>query len=282
MAKFSLIEKRFYFYLISFLLMIFGIVNFFIFKPPFGIDLVGGEFLEVKTSLSPEEILKDVNFEVRFIKSEDSIIFKSRNDLNQVWQKILELDKNAIRLSYEKISPSLSKELRNKSFLFSILVILAITFYIVFAFRQLKRHFNIFVISFVVILTLFHDILGTIAFYSLFLKIYNYEIDIKFITALLIILGYSVHDTIVVFDRLRENISKTGKITKEIFDLSIKETMRRSIFTSLTAILSILPLAFMIKILSPFLFSLIFGIIVGTYSSIFFASPMLYEFVKKK
>ncbi|MER3406982.1 MAG: hypothetical protein C4278_00935 [Patescibacteria group bacterium] len=282
MAKFSLIEKRFYFYLISFLLMIFGIVNFFIFKPPFGIDLVGGEFLEVKTSLSPEEILKDVNFEVSFIKSEDSIIFKSRNDLNQVWQKILELDKNAIRLSYEKISPSLSKELRNKSFLFSILVILAITFYIVFAFRQLKRHFNIFVISFVVILTLFHDILGTIAFYSLFSKIYNYEIDIKFITALLIILGYSVHDTIVVFDRLRENISKTGKITKEIFDLSIKETMRRSIFTSLTAILSILPLAFMIKILSPFLFSLIFGIIVGTYSSIFFAAPMLYEFVKKK
>jgi preprotein translocase SecF subunit len=120
-------------------------------------------------------------------------------------------------------------------------------------------------------------VIATTGFYVLLSKFFNFDLDIKFITALLIIAGFSVHDTIVVFDRLRENILKTGKKTKEIFNASINQTLRRSIFTSLTTVLTVLPLSILISDLRAFLLSVQIGIIIGTYSSICLATPLLFE-----
>jgi preprotein translocase subunit SecF len=271
------IQKRFYFYFLSLFLVFFGAFSFYIFNPHLGIDLVGGQILEVKTKENIDEIIKKLNFKVFIYPTEEGYLIKGQENLNLLWQEIQKIDKNAQRIRYESISPSLSAELRNKAGLMVILVLIAIGTYVSIAFYKLKKQFSLFDLGFIVIATLFHDVIATTGFYVLLSKFFNFDLDIKFITALLIIAGFSVHDTIVVFDRLRENILKTGKKTKEIFNNSINQTLRRSIFTSLTAVLAILPLSILISDLRAFLLSIQIGIIIGTYSSICLAAPLLFE-----
>jgi preprotein translocase subunit SecF len=271
------IQKRFYFYFLSLILVLFGALSFYIFNPHLGIDLAGGQILEVKTKTNVEEIIKKLNFKVFIYPTEEGYLIKGQENLNLLWQEIQKTDKNAQKIRYESISPSLSAELRNKAGLMVILVLIAIGTYVSFAFYKLKKQFSLFTLGFIVIITLFHDVVATTGFYVLLSKFFNFDLDIKFITALLIIAGFSVHDTIVVFDRLRENILKTGKKTKEIFNTSINQTLRRSVFTSLTTVLAILPLSILISDLRAFLLSIQIGIIIGTYSSICLAAPLLFE-----
>ena len=271
------IQKRFYFYFLSLFLVIFGALSFYIFNPNLGIDLVGGQILEVKTKANVPTIIEKLNFKVNLYPTEEGYLIKSRENLNVLWQEIQKEDKESQKIKFESISPSLSAELRKKAGLMVILVLLAIGTYVTIAFYKLKRQFSIFDLGFIVVITLFHDVMATTGFYVLLSKFFNFDLDIKFITALLIIAGFSVHDTIVVLDRLRENILKTGKKTKEIFNSSIQQTLRRSIFTSFTTILSILPLSVLIFDLRPFLLSIQIGIVIGTYSSIFLSLPFLFE-----
>jgi preprotein translocase subunit SecF len=271
------IQKRFYFYFLSLFLVFFGAFSFYIFNPHLGIDLVGGQILEVKTKENIDEIIKKLNFKVFIYPTEEGYLIKGQENLNLLWQEIQKIDKNAQRIRYESISSSLSAELRNKAGLMVILVLIAIGTYVSIAFYKLKKQFSLFDLGFIVIATLFHDVIATTGFYVLLSKFFNFDLDIKFITALLIIAGFSVHDTIVVFDRLRENILKTGKKTKEIFNASINQTLRRSIFTSLTTVLTVLPLSILISDLRAFLLSVQIGIIIGTYSSICLATPLLFE-----
>jgi preprotein translocase SecF subunit len=271
------IQKRFYFYFLSLFLVFFGAFSFYIFNPHLGIDLVGGQILEVKTKENIDEIIKKLNFKVFIYPTEEGYLIKGQENLNLLWQEIQKIDKNAQRIRYESISSSLSAELRNKAELMVILVLIAIGTYVSIAFYKLKKQFSLFDLGFIVIATLFHDVIATTGFYVLLSKFFNFDLDIKFITALLIIAGFSVHDTIVVFDRLRENILKTGKKTKEIFNASINQTLRRSIFTSLTTVLAVLPLSILISDLRAFLLSVQIGIIIGTYSSICLATPLLFE-----
>jgi preprotein translocase subunit SecF len=271
------IQKRFYFYFLSLALVLFGALSFYLLNPRLGIDLIGGQILEVKTKANVEEIIKKLNFKVYFYKTQEGYLIKGQEDLNVLWQEIQKQDNQSQKIRYESISPSLSAELRKKAGLMIILVLIAVGTYVSIAFYKLKRQFSLFDLGFIVIATLFHDVMGTTGFYILLSTFFNFDLDIKFITALLIIAGFSVHDTIVVFDRLRENILKTGKKTKEIFNSSIHQTLRRSIFTSLTAVLAILPLSIFIPDLRGFLLSIQIGIIVGTYSSICLATPLLFE-----
>ncbi len=277
----NFIQKRFYFYFLSFVLIIFGAFSFYIFQPNLGIDLIGGQILEVKTKADVKKIISDFKIKALVFETKQSFLIKSQANLNEVWQVIQKIDPQAQRLRFESISSGLSAELRKKSFFTIILVLLAIGSYVAFAFYKLKNHFSIFNLALIVIFTLFHDILGATGFYLLFAKFFNFDLDIKFITALLIVAGFSVHDTIVVFDRLRENILKQGKLDKtkkeEIFNASIYQTLRRSIFTSLTAVLAILPLTLIISDLRAFLLAIQLGIIIGTYSSICLATPLLYD-----
>ncbi len=277
----NFVQKRLFFYFLSFILIIFGSLGFYIFQPNLGIDLIGGQILEVKTKADVKKLIFDLKIKANVFETKESFLIKSPQNLNQVWQEIRKIDLQAQRLRFESISSSLSAELRKKAFLMIFIVLLAIATYVAFAFYKLKNHFSIFNLAFVVVFTLFHDIFGATGFYLLLANFFNFDLDIKFITALLIVAGFSVHDTIVVFDRLRENILKQGRLDKtkkeEIFNSSIHQTLRRSIFTSLTTVLAILPLTLIIPDLRAFLLAIQIGIIIGTYSSICLATPLLYE-----
>jgi len=275
------IKNRFYFYVLSFLMVMFSCLSFYIFNPSFGIDLRGGQILEVKTKADVYEIVKKMPVKVLIYPQEEGFLLKASQGLDLVWQEILKSDYSSKKIRFESISGNLSSELRRRSLWMIFIVLLSISSYVALAFYRLKKEFSLLILAFIVIVTLFHDVLVTTGFYILISKFLNYDLDIKFITALLIIVGFSVHDTIVVFDRLRENILKSGKKDKEVFNLSISQTIRRSIFTSLTSVICILPLSFLIFDLRAFLVSIQIGIIIGTYSSIFLASPLLFDLKDK-
>jgi preprotein translocase subunit SecF len=277
-----MIKYRIYFYILSIILVIWGALSINVLNFNLGIDLKGGELIEIKTNLSldkTKELLKV--YKIKIQKTENSVIIKgSRLNENEILDKIKSQDPNAQIIRKEEISSILSGELSKKALLTIVLVLLGIGVYISIVFWQAKGLIPGYIFGLVVILTLFHDVIGSLGIFSILSHFYGYDFDISIIIAFLVIAGFSVHDTIVVFDRVRENLRKEGKITEEIFNKSIQETITRSINTSLTTVLSILPLVFLIEILRPFLLTLIFGIIIGTYSSICLATPLLYDIKK--
>jgi len=277
-----ILEKRFFFYIFSLLLVIWGIVSLISLTPEdLGIDLAGGQVLEVKTKANVKEILSELKVKALVYETEQSIILKGRENLQTVWQKIQEKDSQAERLRFEEVSANLSNELRRRGLTAIILVILAIALYVTYAFRKIKKVIKASILGAIVVLTLFHDVIASIGPYVFLSRIFGFLIDFKFITALLVVAGYSVGDTIVIFDRIRENILKTGKKDKEIFQKSLKEVYLRSIYTSLTTVLAILPLSLMVPDLRAFLSAVQIGIFIGTYSSIFLATPLLYDLTKR-
>ena len=277
-----MIKYRIYFYILSIILVIWGALSINVLNFNLGIDLKGGELIEIKTNLSldkTKELLKV--YKIKIQKTENSVIIKgSLLNKNEILDKIKSQDPNAQIIRKEEISSILSGELSKKALLTIVLVLLGIGAYISIVFWQAKGLIPGYIFGLVVILTLFHDVIGSLGVFSILSHFYGYDFDISIIIAFLVIAGFSVHDTIVVFDRVRENLRKEGKITEEIFNKSIQETITRSINTSLTTVLSILPLVFLIEILRPFLLTLIFGIIIGTYSSICLATPLLYDIKK--
>jgi preprotein translocase SecF subunit len=279
-----IIEKRFIFYILSSLLVLFGILSFLNLKPEdYGIDLRGGQILEVRTNANVKEIIEKLKIKGEVFEEEKGVfLIKGFSGLDKVWEEIKSKDNLAERIRFEEISPSLSSELKRKGLTAVILVILAIAFYVSFSFRKIKTIIHSSILGLVVILTLFHDVIASVGPYILLVKKFGFSLDIKFITALLLVAGYSVSDTIVIFDRLRENILRFGKKDKEVFVKSIKEIYTRSIYTSLSTVLAILPLSLMVKTLTPFLLAIQVGIIIGTYSSICLATPLVYDMSRRK
>ncbi|OGY98560.1 MAG: protein-export membrane protein SecF [Candidatus Liptonbacteria bacterium RIFCSPLOWO2_01_FULL_56_20] len=181
-------------------------------------------------------------------------------------------------LSFQSIGPSVGAELKRRSLIAIGLVLVGISLYIAFAFRKVYRPVSSWKYGWVTLASLLHDVLipaGLLAILGRFARV---EIDTNFVVALLVIAGFSVHDTIVVFDRIRENLfldrGKTG--FGEIVNQSINQTLARSINTSLTLILVLLALYFTGPAnLHYFVLTLLVGVTTGIYSSIFMASPLL-------
>jgi len=186
----------------------------------------------------------------------------------------------------DTVGPILGQELQSKSVTSIILVILAIVLFITFAFRHVSKPVSSWKYGTAAIIALAHDVLVPTGIYAFLGRNGNYEVDALFVTALLVILGFSVHDTIVVFDRTRENL-KIDDHHKEAFDKtvgkSISQTFARSINTSLTTILALVALyIFGADATRNFSLILIIGIVLGTYSSIFLGSPLLVTFWKSQ
>lgn len=181
-------------------------------------------------------------------------------------------------LSFQSIGPSVGAELRHNALVAIALVLVGISLYIAFAFRKVSRPISSWKYGFITLITLFHDVAipaGLIAVLGHFLGI---EIDSNFVVALLVVMGFSVHDTIVVFDRIRENlVLARGKENFETtINLSVNQTLGRSVNTSLTLILVLLAMYFVGPInLRYFVLTLLVGVTTGIYSSIFIASPAL-------
>ncbi len=180
-------------------------------------------------------------------------------------------------IRFEAIGPTIGKELRQKTYWALVLIITAIVVYIAWAFRKVSKPVTSWKYGTVTIVALLHDIIIPVGIFSLLGRLYNIEVNAPFVAALLTILGYSVNDTIVVFDRIRENLLKhyDGDFD-EIVESSIRQTLVRSFNTSITTLLSLIAIFFFGgESIRDFVLALIIGVVSGTYSSIFIASPLL-------
>jgi preprotein translocase subunit SecF len=181
-------------------------------------------------------------------------------------------------LEFQSLGPAVGKELTRKALYAIVLVLLGISLYIAFAFRKASYPVRSWKYGVITLLTLFHDVVIPAGLLSLLGRTQGVEIDTNFIVALLVVMGFSVHDTIVVFDRIRENVSKERGRTAfgEVVNRSVRQTLVRSVNTSATLILVLVALlAVGPSTLRYFLLTLLVGVTAGTYSSIFVASPAL-------
>lgn len=182
-------------------------------------------------------------------------------------------------LSFQSIGPSVGKELRKRSLYAIALVLLGISLYIAFAFRKVFRPVSSWTYGWITLLTLLHDVVIPAGMMAVLGKLFGIEIDTNFIVALLVVMGFSVHDTIVVFDRIRENLllDRGRRDFGLVVNESVNQTIARSINTSLTLVIVLVALL----LLGPasifyFVLTLLVGVCMGTYSSIFVASPLLH------
>ncbi|MFA6307668.1 MAG: protein translocase subunit SecF [Patescibacteria group bacterium] len=260
-----------------------------------GIDFTGGSFLEVSYSNqrpSVEQIqasladlglksLKiqpsgDSDYILRFENIEENVHQSIISDLENI--KIEEIEDNTLtELRFEAVGPIIGEELKSKTIEAIIVVLIFIILYIAYAFRKVSKPVASWKYGLAAIIALVHDILIITGLFAALGYFFGTEIDVLFVTALLTILGFSVHDTIVTFDRIRENLFKNqDKSFEDIVNISVNETIVRSINTSFTTLLVLLAIYFFGgESIKNFVLALIFGVIVGTYSSIFLASPLL-------
>ena len=268
-----------------FSLIIFSIsVIFIIFKGlNYGIDFKGGTLIELRTdntnasairTLLNEMNLGDVNVK-KFGKDGDYLIKveQKENDNNKIIPKIknnlsnnLNNEVNFRRV--ENVGPKVSSELLQSGIIAISLSLAAMLFYIWIRFE--------WQFSIGSIIALFHDVVITLGIFS----VLSLEINLSIIAAVLTIVGYSMNDTVVIYDRIRENLNKYNRLNiSEIADLSINDTLARTIITSATTLLALLSIFILGgEILRGFSFAMILGVVIGTYSSIFVASPMLKVF----
>ena len=268
--------------LISFIVLILSIIVILFKGLNLGVDFKGGTLIEIRSENSKVKIseirksflnmdLGDVNVK-KFGKENDFLVQIENADLNdQNFIKNLN-DKLSLELGaeinfrrVENVGPKVSSELLKDGLLAISLSLAVMLFYIWIRFEW---QFSLGAIA-----ALVHDVIITIGIFSLL----SYEINLSIIAAVLTIVGYSMNDTVVIFDRIRENLKKHSKISiYDISDISINETLSRTLITSITTLLALLSIyIFGGAILKGFSFAMIVGVIVGTYSSIFVASPIL-------
>ena len=183
---------------------------------------------------------------------------------------------------FDSIGPVIGNELKSTAVIAIIIALIAIVLYIGWAFRKVSRPVSSFKYGIIATITLFHDIIITLGVFAVLGHLYNIEVGIPFVAALLAILGYSVNDTIVVFDRTRENLIRSGADDFEkVVNKSVNETLIRSLNTSFTTLLVLVTLfLFGGTTIKYFVVALMVGISAGTYSSIFIASPLLVTWQK--
>lgn len=263
-----------------------------------GIDFTGGTLLEVSYGERPAQsaIQEKVRslavgaFSVREA-GDESFIIRTR-DLNQdeinALVELVSFEDNRASLDrVTTIGPSLGDELARKALFALAALSLVIVLYIAYVFRKVSKPVPSIFYGLIVVLILLHDILIPMGFFAIMGHFFFAEVDTLFVVALLAILGYSVNDTIVVFDRIRENLNDNNeRNVKEEFALtvgkSLQQTYLRSINTSLTTALALLALFFLgAGITENFALTLLVGVIAGTYSSIFIAAPLLVLIQKK-
>lgn len=253
-----------------------------------GIDFKGGSLLELSFSERPaqtliSETLKEFEVGATIQETgETGVLIKMRTiseeERKNITDTILKTYEGAEVKNFTSIGPSVGKELTRKAIISIILVCLAIVLFIAYAFRKVSKPVSSWKYGLIAITTLVHDILIPAGLFAVLGKVTGAEVDSLFVVALLTVLGLSVSDTIVVFDRIRENLRerKKDQSFEDVVGQSISQTFTRSINTSLTVILALVALFFFgPETTKNFALVLITGMFFGTYSSIFVASPLL-------
>jgi len=284
----QIIPKKTLFLTIAGSMAVAGIVALFLWQLRLGIDFTGGSLLEIvyTTPRPAVEVLKQKvesvgikEYEVK-LAGDHGAMFRFSAISEDTHQKILtefkKEDENFIEKSFESIGPVIGEELKTKSIWALVVALLMIMAYITYAFRKVSYPVASWKYGVSAILALLHDLIFVLGIFAILGHFAGIEVTSSFIPAFLTVLGFSVHDTIVIFDRIRENLLKYRGQFEEIVNKSLNETIVRSINTSFTVLLVLLALYFLGgDTLKTFALALIFGIGVGTYSSIFVASPLL-------
>ncbi|HXK31973.1 MAG TPA: protein translocase subunit SecF [Candidatus Paceibacterota bacterium] len=282
------------YFVLSGILIVASLASVLIFGLKFGIEFTGGSIMELsfqEERPSLENIQQSLSeFDLGEIVlqpiGDNEMVLRMKEIDGETHENVflkLQQTYQAEEKSFEMIGPTIGAELKQKTRNAIIMVLLAITLYITVAFRKVSwsaiRSWQYGVAS---LLALFHDVIIPLGVLAVLGKLYNIEITIPVIAALLTILGYSVHDTIVIFDRIRENLLKSRfKSFEETVDASLNQTLFRSISTVFTVLLVLFAIFFFGgQTLQSFSLTLIIGITSGAYSSIFVASPLLVAWAK--
>lgn len=297
----DIIGKRKIFYTISGIAVVISILCLIFWGFNFGIDFKGGTLIELDFAPSGQTVdinkVKDVFSADSSIKSlsvqkagSNSVLIRGegidKDKYNGLKDKIREGAGDFNEATFETVGPTVSSDLQRKAFLSVGIASLAIIIYLAIAFRKVQKPANSWRFGIAAVVAVLHDLLIMAGLFSILGHFYaNIVVDSLFVTALLTVLGFSVHDTIVVFDRIRENLRRLavsrGTSFSYIVNESIKQTLARSINTSLTVLIALFAiLIFGGQSIFAFVLALIFGIIVGTYSSVFVAAALLVDWTE--
>lgn len=283
----NIIGRRKIYFIASGAITLIGVILFFIFGINWGIDFRGGTLWELKFSENTDnaairDFWPSLNLgDLTLRESEGNKMLQFRNleegEHSAAFSALGEKFGNIEEISYETVGPTIGQEIKNKAYLTVLLSSLAIILYIAWAFRKVSRPISSWRFGIVAIIALIHDLLVMLTVFVVLGKFLGVAIDSFFITAMLTVLGYSVNDTIVIFDRIRERLKlKTDEPFSVLVNTSINETMTRSLVTGMNAILVLLALFFFGGAsIHWFMLAMLVGVVTGTYSSIFIASPLL-------
>ncbi|MFH1540326.1 MAG: protein translocase subunit SecF [Elusimicrobiota bacterium] len=287
-TNFDFVGKRNIFFVISGSLILISILSIFFHKGlNFGIDFTGGTLVQLKFSQHVQ--LSDIrstlskngiNCELQDFPQQNSIIIRVKKGADEsIAKKIqdifkLDISNNSFELERtEYVGPTIGKHLVNQAFFALFWSFVGIIVYVAFRFKS-------GIWGFAGVIAIMHDVFITVGLFS----ILNREVSITIIAALLTLAGYSINDTIVIFDRMRENIRIYRKESLyELINRSVNETLSRSIITSLTVFLVLLSLFFLGgEVIHGFSLVLLLGVVIGSYSTIFVAAPIVYEWEMRK
>lgn len=283
----NFLKYRWLYGLISLSVILIGLFSIVKWQYRYSIDFTGGTNIELasekKINKKKNEIIKDLSYKINYLAIEEKKIVLSVIPLKQgeeikikkQLEKNLEQKLKIIRL--ETIGPTIGTEMVRKTIIASVLAILGILIYMFFAFKS----FNY---GLAAILAMIHDLLVVFGCYSLFSHFFGAQFDPLFVTAVLTTMSFSVHDTIVIFDKIREYLAEVeGKPIDYLANLALTETMIRSLNNSMTIIFMLLALTILGgSTIKFFVLTLLVGTITGTYSSPFVATPFLVWLEKRK
>jgi preprotein translocase subunit SecF len=292
----SIIKYRKIFYWFSGLLILGSISSLIFLGLRFGTDFTGGSLLEFKSEnvriekSLVEEAVRNSSVDIGDFtlreSGETGYILRTKNisleQKNAILQKIDSIDgEKVVETKFSDIGPTLGKELRSQAILAVILVALLIVMYVAFVFRHVSKPVSSWNYGLITIITFIHDVLIPVGVFSILGYFLGTEVDTLFVVAILVVLGYSINDTVVVFDRIRENLlgideAQRNSKFEEVVEKSLKDTWARSINTSFTTFLSLLAIYFVGgEATKSFALAMIIGVIAGAYSSIFISAPLL-------
>ncbi len=274
-----------------------ALIALFVFGIRWGIDFTGGSLLEITLSQEIEtgtirSALESAGYTDLLVQEtgDQGYLIRTINLSEESHQALLQTLKEFYgeveELHFDSIGPVIGQELKQTAVFGVILILALIGTYIAFAFRKVSRPVASWKYGLLTIACAFHDVIIMVGVYVIASIFLGWEVNATFVAAALTVLGYSINDTVVVFDRIRENLSnRIGKDFEETVTISIRQTWVRSLNTSLTTILALFAvLIFGGDTTRPFAFALMVGIAAGSYSSIFLASPALvaWELAKKR
>ncbi|MEN9406820.1 MAG: hypothetical protein RLZZ455_36 [Candidatus Parcubacteria bacterium] len=296
----NIIKHRRWYYLASLLLIVPGIVSLLLFGLKLSIDFTGGsrmtfvskQTISQQTVEKTKQIVREENVTIATTQqSEKALIIRTvsidKKANTAILKRIKQEKLPLIEESFETVGPTIGNETTLNAVKSTVLATFLIVLYIAFSFRKVPKPASSWKFGVCTVIAVLHDVLVVIGIFSILGHFAGVEIDSLFVTAVLTVIGFSVHDTIVVFDRIRENLIRvSGHSFEKIVNDSILQTLNRSLNTSLTAILVLFALLlFGGGSTHWFVFALLIGIASGTYSSIFNAAPLLvswYDFDKKR